>query len=57
MQSSRQSTTFGTGRPWAGSEALDRTRRNHGLEHATVTLLSRQDPKLKLAGRSTAAGF
>jgi hypothetical protein len=36
---------------------VDRTRRNHGLEHATVTLLSRQDPKLRLAGRSTPFGF
>jgi hypothetical protein len=36
---------------------VDRTRRNHGLEHATVTLLSRQDPRLKLAGRSTPFGF
>ncbi len=37
--------------------AIDRTRRNHGLEHATLTLLSQQQPGLSLAGHSTPNGF
>ena len=36
---------------------LSRVRRNHGLEHATLHLLSRRIPQLSLAGHSTAAGF
>jgi hypothetical protein len=36
---------------------IDRTRRNHGLEHATLTLLARRIPRLRLVGRSTPAGF
>lgn len=36
---------------------IERARRNHGLEHATVTLLTQKHPKVKLAGRSTAQGF
>jgi hypothetical protein len=34
-----------------------RTRRNHGLEHATVHLLSSRIRGLKIAGRSTDGGF
>ncbi len=34
-----------------------RVRRNHGLEHATITLLSRKIYNLKMAGRSDARGF
>jgi hypothetical protein len=37
--------------------AVDRTRRNHGLEHATLTMLARRNPQLRLVGRSTPAGF
>lgn len=37
--------------------AIDRTRRNHGLEHATITLLSQKHRGLSLAGRSTPSGF
>ena len=36
---------------------FSRIRRNHGLEHATLHLLSRKFPRLSLAGHSTAAGF
>lgn len=36
---------------------IDRTRRNHGLEHATITLLSQKHRALSLAGRSTHHGF
>jgi hypothetical protein len=36
---------------------IDRTRRNHGLEHATITLLSQKQRGLSLAGRSTPKGF
>ncbi len=36
---------------------VSRTRRNHGLEHATLTLLAQQNSQLRLVGRSTTAGF
>lgn len=32
-------------------------RQNHALEHATVHVLSRRNPNLRLVGRSTATGF
>ena len=38
-------------------EMVDRTRRNHGLEHATLTLLAKKIPGLVGAGRSTPNGF
>ena len=44
-------------REWFGSKMVDRTRRNHGLEHATVTVLTHQNRGMKLAGRSTPNGF
>jgi hypothetical protein len=34
-----------------------RIRRNHGLEHATIHLLSRRIPDLRMVGRSDAGGF
>lgn len=34
-----------------------RTRRNHGLEHATIHVLSKQNPGVRLAGHSDARGF
>lgn len=37
--------------------AIDRTRRNHGLEHATITLLSQRIRGVGLVGRSTPNGF
>ena len=36
---------------------LSRIRRNHGLEHATLHVLARRNPRLILAGHSTSAGF
>ncbi|HFD38468.1 MAG TPA: hypothetical protein ENJ31_01270 [Anaerolineae bacterium] len=36
---------------------LDTVRQNHALEHATMHLLSRRHPYLRLAGRSTIGGF
>lgn len=34
-----------------------RVRRNHGLEHATIHLLSKRIPNLRIVGRSDAGGF
>jgi hypothetical protein len=39
------------------SPLLSRIRRNHGLEHATIHLLSRRFPKKTLIGRSDNNGF
>lgn len=36
---------------------ISRIRRNHGLEHASLTLLSLNDPTLSLAGISFSNGF
>lgn len=36
---------------------VSRIRRNHGLEHATIHVLSARRPKTTLIGRSDAAGF
>jgi hypothetical protein len=36
---------------------IDRTRRNHGLEHATITLLSQRVRNTSMVGRSTPNGF
>ncbi len=36
---------------------IRRTRRNHGLEHATITLLSARVPNLAMSGRSDQDGF
>lgn len=33
------------------------TRRNHGIEHATIHILSEQFPQLGMAGRADAGGF
>jgi Domain of unknown function (DUF6391) len=37
--------------------AISRIRRNHGLEHATLHILSQRHPKLPLAGHSDTRGF
>ena len=37
--------------------AIARTRRNHGLEHATLHILARRYPDTPLAGHSDASGF
>lgn len=36
---------------------IRRVRRNHGLEHATIHLLSRKVPNLRMVGRSDGQGF
>ena len=36
---------------------IRRIRRNHGLEHATIHILSRKVKNLSMAGRSTMTGF
>jgi hypothetical protein len=36
---------------------ISRVRRNHGLEHATLHILSDRHPKLSLAGHSDVNGF
>jgi hypothetical protein len=35
----------------------NRVRQNHALEHATIHVLSRRNPYLRVMGRSTPAGF
>ncbi len=37
--------------------AVSRVRRNHGLEHATIHLLSQKHPRTSLAGHSDRGGF
>jgi hypothetical protein len=39
------------------SPLISRVRRNHGLEHATINILSQQNPNRSLVGRSDAGGF
>lgn len=39
------------------SPLITKIRRNHGLEHATIYVLSERHKKLSLVGRSDAAGF
>jgi hypothetical protein len=36
---------------------LSRVRRNHGIEHATVHVLTARDPSLRLVGRADSSGF
>jgi hypothetical protein len=36
---------------------LDQIRRNHGIEHATVHVLSEGNPNLSVVGRADSAGF
>lgn len=44
-------------RPALELPLVRRTRRNHGLEHATITLLSQKQRGLSMVGRSTPNGF
>jgi hypothetical protein len=37
--------------------SISRIRRNHGLEHATLTILAQQYPTTPMAGRSNTHGF
>lgn len=39
------------------SSTLSRIRRNHGLEHATIHMLSRVHPHTRMAGHSDPGGF
>ncbi len=36
---------------------ISRIRRNHGLEHATIHVISKENPGLSMAGHSDAGGF
>lgn len=36
---------------------ISRVRRNHGLEHATINVLSKKFPKISFGGMSSPAGF
>jgi hypothetical protein len=38
-------------------QPISRTRRNHGLEHATIHILSKKYPHVHLGGLSTPVGF
>lgn len=44
-------------RPVLEIPAIARTRRNHGLEHATLHILAQRHPHVPLAGHSDAGGF
>jgi hypothetical protein len=44
-------------RPFINLTPVRRVRRNHGLEHATIHLLSRKIRNLNMAGRSVIDGF
>lgn len=44
-------------RPLLEQPVVRHTRRNHGLEHATIHLLSGRIRGLRMAGRSTNSGF
>jgi hypothetical protein len=44
-------------RPLLNLPAVRRTRRNHALEHATITILATRLRNLRMAGRSDAGGF
>ncbi|MFO7320416.1 MAG: DUF6391 domain-containing protein [Chloroflexota bacterium] len=46
-----------TAKPVLDLPVVRRTRRNHGLEHATIHLLSQRIKGLQMAGRSTESGF
>ena len=39
------------------SSLISRTRRNHGLEHATLNLLAKTHPRKPFAGHSDTGGF
>jgi hypothetical protein len=43
--------------PFLNLPAIRRVRRNHGLEHATIHVLSNNTRHRSMAGRSTATGF
>lgn len=43
--------------PYLDIPLIRRIRRNHGLEHATIHVMARQVPNLRIAGRSDGKGF
>jgi hypothetical protein len=47
----------GAASPILNMPYVRKTRRNHGLEHATITILSGRNPNLSMAGHSDADGF
>jgi hypothetical protein len=47
----------GVVRPLLHLPVVRRTRRNHGLEHATIHILAARVRNLRMAGRSDAGGF
>jgi hypothetical protein len=49
--------TAGYLRPLLALPMVRRTRRNHGLEHATIHVLSSRIRDLRMAGRSDGGGF
>lgn len=51
------STAVKTLTPLLNLPLVRQTRRNHGIEHATIHLLSQRIPGLRIAGRSDATGF
>jgi alkylhydroperoxidase family enzyme len=52
-----QSSVSAKGIVGALARAIAVTRRNHALEHATVHILSRSSPTLRVVGRTTYNGF
>lgn len=44
-------------RPLLNNPGVSRIRRNHGLEHATIHMLSAKNPRQALAGHSDTSGF
>lgn len=46
-----------TKQTWLDAYPIGQTRRNHGLEHATLHVLARRHPRLAFAGHSDPAGF
>ncbi len=44
-------------RSWLSSGSFSRLRRNHGLEHASIHMLSRNNPRRAVAGYSDPGGF
>jgi hypothetical protein len=44
-------------RPLLDSPGVSRVRRNHGLEHASIHVLTQKNPRRSLAGHSDAGGF
>ena len=43
--------------PILDQQSISRIRRNHGLEHATIHVLTQKQPRTSLAGHSDTGGF